>query len=133
GAVGDGATDNTAGFQNAVSVASISGGAIYVPAGNPRYLLSGTLILANPVRVYGDAKYASILRYSGTGSFISCTGNSTVKIENLSVQLTGNNAVGIDLSQCLASTLESVRVAATSGTGQIGIQANITNTGWTSF
>ena len=51
GAVGDGATDNTAAIQKAIDAASVKGGVVFVPAG--RWLCKGHLVLEMGVHLAG--------------------------------------------------------------------------------
>lgn len=52
GAVGDGVTDNLSVFNSAITAASLSGKAIYIPAG--AYSLSNTITLSQGITIYGD-------------------------------------------------------------------------------
>jgi hypothetical protein len=54
GAVGDGSTDDTAAFDAAMAVAALLGKAVYVPATNDFYLLSGEIEVPANIRVHGD-------------------------------------------------------------------------------
>lgn len=64
GAVGDGTTDDTVAIQDAIDVAAIDGGDIYLPTGN--WLISSVLNWSASVGMYGDNSLASILTADDT-------------------------------------------------------------------
>jgi len=64
GAVGDGNTDNTTAFANAISaIAALGGGALYIPRGTYKY--TNFLVNCSNVRVYGDGIGVTILEPYG--------------------------------------------------------------------
>lgn len=96
GAMGDGVTDDTRAFINAISYAkSVGGGTVFVPEGN--YVLKGNLVIPNGVTLQGDSPKVSVndavkgtvlMAYSGRGSaknraFLSM--DSASAIANLSI------------------------------------------------
>ena len=144
GAIGDGVADDTAAFQSALSAAesatrtSGATGIVYLPAPKVRYTLaSGNLSITSNVVIQGDGKWQSYLRYTGTGTAIASCGasaNLEIYLSNFTLQLSGNNAVGIDATCAISSTIRSVRVASIGGaTGQVGISADPTNNAITPF
>lgn len=80
GAVGNGATDDTAAVQAALNIGS---NGVYFPSGN--YLVSSVSAKSNTL-IYGDGK-ASQLTASGTGNILVISGVSGgAQIENVTVQ-----------------------------------------------
>lgn len=72
GALGDGATDDTAAFQRALDAAAVRGGAVFVPAGT--YLIHGSLSVPQGVTLKGvweSPHHADI----GRGSILYATGS----------------------------------------------------------
>lgn len=153
GAVDDGVTDNcatTSGvnfFQRAVDTAtatSANGGIVYIPSAATRWLCTGGVKVnvsgatASPLAIVGDGKWATVIRYTGSASFITTVGASTpsqIRLENFSVQLTNAGAIAIDASQFINSTFRSLR-AAWSGAGAaggVGLSSNPTNASNTPF
>jgi hypothetical protein len=74
GAVGDGETDNTSAFQQALDVAGETGGVVHVPVG--RFLIKGTLNIPRDVTLEGtwraparhkDSKGSTLLAVAGKG------------------------------------------------------------------
>ena len=55
GAVGDGATDDTAAFQAAIEAMQLSAKPIYIPAGT--YLITNTLTVYNGTQIIGDTNF----------------------------------------------------------------------------
>lgn len=134
GAVGDGVADDSVAIQAAIDSLASTGGVVYFPKAT-RYLFATALTVPGSVYLVGDGKYASILRYSGTGVAISpsSTDVKTIGVADLTIDVTGNNAVCLDAARIISGSFRSVRFRSPSGTGQVGVRANITNTGWTSF
>ena len=58
GAVGDGTTDDTSAFTNAIASLGSIGGKIYVPAGN--YKVTSTIYLTSGVSLIGDGYYNAV-------------------------------------------------------------------------
>jgi hypothetical protein len=149
GAVDDGVTDSCAPSNNALQKAvdaatstSINGGIVYIPTANVRWLCSSGVqvfatVTAAPLAIVGDGKWATVLRYTGTGSWLSSTNGaaaSQVRLENFSVQLTNSGAIGINASQFISSTIRSIRLAwSGAGVGATGIASNPSQAGNTPF
>jgi len=81
GAVGDGSTDDTEAFQNAIDSVATTGGTLCVPVGN--YSISSTLYVPAGVVVEGEGLGNSSVDATGstTGSRISYSGVGTFAIE----------------------------------------------------
>ena len=137
GMVGDGSTNNATAFQAALDALASTGGVLYIPPASSFYSFASTINVPASVGIIGGGKWATILRYTGTGTaFIGKTsGTETVStlMADFSIQLTGNNAIAFDCSRWISSTFRSVRTVTASGTGQVHVYANITNVAWTSY
>jgi hypothetical protein len=140
GVVGDGVNDDTAGFQAAINFAQLLGQEVVVPAATVRYLCSSGLtynVTAGPLTIRGFGKYATVIRYGGTGTWLSATGGNIsiqVCLHYFTLQLNGAAAVGVDLSQAVNSTVRSVRFASSTGSANgTGINARPTNATWAPF
>lgn len=133
GIVGDGITDNSTVMQAALTSLAATGGVLYLPVTTGAYVFSTTLNVPSGVTIRGDGKWATILKYTGSGSAFTSTSNVNVGFRNFTLQLSATNAIGIDASRFISSTFESIRITTVSGTGQTGISANITNVAWTSY
>lgn len=107
GAKGDGATDDTAYFTEAISLLSATGGIIYIPSSANYYCISTQLNIPSNIVIMGDG-YTSQLHLtldSVDGAFLLCSGVSNVEIKDISIsQYTDathtqdNNAIGITAS-----------------------------------
>jgi hypothetical protein len=80
GAIGDGATDDTQAFQNALDSATISKTKIYIPAGN--YKISSSLVVPGGVSLIGDGLGDNPLQTPSKGSIISYYGTGFALIIN---------------------------------------------------
>lgn len=144
-AVGDGTTDDTAAFQAALnSLASWSGGEIYVPNGT--YLVSNTLQYQDPfvrVIIQGESENGTVIKLKDSASGFSdpsnakpvitafpdpndSTGNSFANgIYNLTVDVGSNNpgAIGIQFMENNQGGIRDVRIKSSDprGTGSIGL------------
>ncbi len=103
GAIGDGSTDDTEAFQNAIDTVALTGGTLCVPVGD--YNITSTLFVPAGVVVQGDGLGNSYVSAMGstTGSRISYSGMGTFAIEltgdfvglrNLFIVDTGGFAAG---------------------------------------
>lgn len=130
GAKADGVTDNSAAMQAALNSLAATGGPVFCPQfGTGAFAFATGLTIPFGVYIRGAGKYATILKYTGTGTALTQqgSGNQKVGISDLTLQLTGAGAIGLDASQMISSTFSSFRVVGTGPGGtQIGIQANIT-------
>lgn len=81
GAVGDGATDDTAAIQAAVTYVESSGAALHFPAGT--YRITSTITNASRVRIVGDSHYRSILLWDSPAAGLMWDANQTVEAFNL--------------------------------------------------
>ena len=136
GAVGDDSTDDSTAIQAAITaVGNAGGGIVYFPTASDKYAFGTGLTIPTGVYLVGTGKNSSIIRYTGTGTAVSPdgTGNNTGGIRNMSIAVSGNNAVALDVSRWIRGSFTSVRFISTAGTGQVGTKANITNVAWTSF
>ena len=77
GAVGDGATDDTAAIAAAETACLASGQSLYFPAGTYKCL---TGLTKKAVNWHGDGKYKSVLSFYGSGTFINATGTSPSRV-----------------------------------------------------
>lgn len=77
GAVGDGATDDTAAIAAAETACLASGQSLYFPAGTYKCL---TGLTKKSVNWHGDGKYKSVLSFYGSGTFINATGTSPARV-----------------------------------------------------
>lgn len=71
GAVGDGATDDTAAIRDAIVYASGTGGAVYLPRGS--YLVTSAILVYDNVTIYGDGFGSRILVNTDIEVFYSAT------------------------------------------------------------
>lgn len=141
GVTGDG-TDESSKIQDAINAANALGGAAVRfhhpkdPATATYFRFDTGLTIPGGVALLGEGKYQTILRYTGTGTAISASGagNNSISISDLTLQLSGTGAVGIDASRLISSTFRSVRIAKSgSPTGLIGVKAVITTFAWNSY
>lgn len=135
GAKGDGTTDDGVAIQSAINAAAAVPGGVVI-FGPKTYAYATGLTLPTQVTLRGAGKYSTILEYGGSGTALQADGTNNsnkVVVEGLTVRVAVNNAVAIDASRFIDSSFLSMRVSWKSGTGQVGILANITNVTWTSF
>lgn len=140
GAVGNGTTDDTAAFQSAINAAQSLGGEVYLPPASPRYVIWSALtynVSMGPLTIRGSGKYASVVRYTGTGTWLSAIGGNTsiqLTLADFTLQLHGIGGIGVDMSQAVSSTVRSVRIASSIGSANgTGINARPTNSAWAPF
>ena len=82
GAKGDGVTDDTSAFNNAI--ANMSGHCLYVPAGN--YLISGTInISVNNFKLLGDFEYGTTLTCNSSTSDVFDITGSDIEIAGFNI------------------------------------------------
>jgi hypothetical protein len=123
GAVGNGATDDSASIQAAInSVIASGGGTVYIPTGN--YLLGTGLTISSPFVNVEGAGFTSVL-IAGTGvtTAIDCTagaspsGYGSIRKLRINQPHTTANYVGILLGpQCYNMVVREVYLAATTVT-----------------
>ena len=97
GAVGDGITDDTIAFQNAISAAQKDdNGTVMIPSGT--YIISSTLTITNRIGFIGMGMGQSILQYIGTGFCLvfstTYTGDPYWRIGDFNIQ--SQTGSGID-------------------------------------
>jgi putative cofactor-binding repeat protein len=76
GAKGDGATDNTAAIQAALTYAGTSGGSVYVPGAAAAYRVTDELTIPNGVTIFGDG-YRSLIQMMTAGKNLLVAGHDT--------------------------------------------------------
>jgi len=105
GATGDGAANDTAAIQAAITAASVSGGTVYLPNGT--YLVSSTLtITSNNVEIEGQSKGGVIITRSGDyGHTFDFHGNSGTgaaltdcSIKSMTIKSTGLTTSGAHIN-----------------------------------
>lgn len=89
---GDSADDLTA-IQNAINAAA-SGDTVYVPSGT--YYLSGSLQGKTGVKLLGQGRDTTILKYNGTGTGAMVSLNNTSNVEIGALTLDANNSTTLD-------------------------------------
>lgn len=83
-AVGDGQTNDTAAFQNALAAVGASGGGVvYVPAG--KYVISGILAVPNGTTLEGDGESATTIESQVLGSSTLAIQGEFAKVKNMSI------------------------------------------------
>lgn len=114
GAVGDGATDDTAAIQDAIDYAALVYGEVLLPRG--AYKISTGLQLKTTVSIKGDGQDASELRYYGSGgTALKLEGTALdqltkVNLRDFSVYDYGTGVNGVNMVQCQYSTLSNMRI-----------------------
>lgn len=97
GAVGDGITDDTIAFQNAIDNLNAKYSTLYIPRG--RYLITSPLIieLKNDITIYGDSKgdYGTVIDYKNTTIeyCFKIYGVNTFKMKNFRLLCNGNKGI----------------------------------------
>ena len=77
GAIGDGVTDDTTAFQNALTHAGTRKAAVYVPGTASSYVTTDTLVVPDGVTIYGDG-YGSCIRITTVDKNVLRLGSDTV-------------------------------------------------------
>jgi hypothetical protein len=77
GAVGDGVTDDTTAFQNALTEAGTRRAAVYVPGTATSYITTDTLVVPDGVTIYGDG-YGSCIQIATVDKNVLRLGSDTV-------------------------------------------------------
>jgi hypothetical protein len=122
GAVGNDSTVNTTAIQNALNVAGVSGGYVYIPEGTFR---TRALTVASKVTVYGAGRGSVLKRdpsWTGTANQILVLGNDAanvadVGVGNFAIDMAGANSFArlIQLGQTTVTgtlyTTSNVRIA----------------------
>lgn len=115
------AAQNDFAFARALAAIPANGGDLLLPPGSFRY--ASTLVLPRSTRLMGQSGFrysrATELIYMGAGAAIQLGGNS-VTISNLRL-LTSSGSVGVDASDTLAHTFDTVEV---NGFSAFGFAAN---------
>jgi len=111
GAVGDGVTNNTTAFTNAIIAANAGGFDVFVPNGT--YIINNVPILSN-VNIYGEGK-GSILRPSNTGTTACFTASNVVDWSISDLKFYGYNTT--------AGSITSSTVITNSATNGINVSA----------
>lgn len=115
GATGDGTTDDTTSFTTALAaIIAAGGGTLYVPVGT--YIVSNLGGFQGAgVRIVGASKYNTIIKVKAgtTGAIFYNTGSASgtsayCGVENLYIDLNGQNVTGIDLASVNNSTINNV-------------------------
>jgi hypothetical protein len=88
GAVGDGITDDTTAFQDAVDNADH----IYVPPGD--YLIDGSVVIPNFIQIFGGGIGSRIVVTNDTETTFDCSTADHVRIENIFIEKTGAPRTG---------------------------------------
>lgn len=88
GAQGDGATDDTAAFNEAIRLAALVGGTVVVPSGT--FVVDGVVVRSG-VRIVGEAGAVVKLKASATGSAFVASARVGVAFEGLTVDMNGAN------------------------------------------
>lgn len=96
GATGNGSTDDTTAWMDAIAALGAKGGTVYVPTPASTYLLSSTITVPANVSIVGDPNRSSITTAAGSYTLFSIVGSYT-SIENLSINNT-NKTGGKDIS-----------------------------------
>lgn len=125
GAVGDGATDSTTAFQNALASAKVIGGRVYAPASASTYIISGTLVIPAGVTLEGDGSKSydnskgTILDFSASTLTNAITLGETdainygVRLKGFKVKVGSNitNGIAVNSTQeVVKSSLEDIVV-----------------------
>lgn len=137
GAKGDGSTNDSTAIQAVSNLLSTTGGAQYFTY-STRYNFSTGQTIPGAVYWKGDGKYGTPIRYTGASTAITAQGSANFKqlgISDLYLQMSTNNAVGIDASTFQDAIIKDVIIARSAGgvTGLVGIKANVTNLNWECF
>lgn len=121
GAVGDGTTEDTIAFTNAISAAIASSTPLHIPSGI--YITNNFTLSSNLTIIGEDAITTSIKRKasSAVGSFITAPNQTNIKIKNITID--GNKvnqtvyADNIFFDGCGEIILESIRLINANGQG----------------
>ena len=114
GATGNGGTDDTTAFENALAASS----EVFIPYGN--YILSRTLTIKPGQKIFGNAGSWSDLR-SSANPCVAVTGAGTgngVSLCNIRIHITNTNATGLLWDGDKSSVALSCIVTAANGTSQ---------------
>ena len=119
GATGDGATDDTAAIQAAITAAGVNGGEVFVPVGT--YKTTATLTMAKAVMLRGASEDTTIINYTGSGNAVLADGSSAGltwkgKISNLKIT-TATGTIGIKIQDLVDYELNRVWVRGFSTAG----------------
>lgn len=93
-AIGDDATDNYTAIQNAIDVAEVSGGEVYIPEGVFRFATG--LTNTSNITIRGAAVEKSILKKVGSINGLTITGNPSSVFTRFTLDATGDSTgIGI--------------------------------------
>jgi hypothetical protein len=117
GAVGNGSTNDTTAFANAMTAARAAKKPLYIPGGT--YSITAFPTLQNGDVIIGDGGRLSEILFAGAGALVGATGIQNVRVEGVGVYLTNGTGVAFDLSGCFAWSFVSVLLRGnhTSATG----------------
>lgn len=105
GAVGNGATDDTAAIQATINLASAAGGIVFLPPGT--YNISASLTIANNVIVSGAGQGATTIQQNSTTSHALVAADaSAIRIQDLRVNGPGSGT-GIGIRMTLSTATSS--------------------------
>lgn len=97
GAVGDGITDDTQAFIDAIAdMDAIAGGALIIPEGT--YLIKNTIAISKPVSILGDNRYNTILICDNVGTLFDCTGAYGLTVRDIRINGTKTSAKAFNLA-----------------------------------
>lgn len=91
GAMGDGITDDSGAFQDAIDALPALGGTIYFPGAGP-YLMNTGVTVGKNLRLVGDGKQTTIIKYIGNSLFIDQTAGDVLGFENIIIAGDGTTA-----------------------------------------
>lgn len=123
GAVGNGATDDTAAIQATINLASTSGGVVFLPTGT--YNISSSLTLASNTIFLGAGQGATFIQQNSTTSHaLVAADGSTIKIQNM--RINGPNSgtgmgIRMTLSTATSTPYISIEDVMVNGFGSDGI------------
>lgn len=112
GAVGDGGADDTTAIQDAIDVAEINFGRVWLPAASNYYLITATLIIAKQIRFVGAGRWNSIIKGSVSGPLIRVTNPANrAHLSHFGLSNShGTIAIGIHFEKCDRSTAENIEI-----------------------
>jgi hypothetical protein len=118
GAIGDGTTDDTTAFQNALLALPSNGGTVFIPAGT--YLIStGLVIPSDGVNIVGEGEASEI---SLSGAILGFTSTFKARLNYSNFKITGASATGgIKIDGNATHNITNVVIKNLNGVGAINI------------